>query len=55
MDMISNSSQQLFPPSFKKSSIIKAVTQTQFETFVTIFIALDFKLRREKLSRWDLR
>ena len=34
---------QLFPPSFKstmKSSIIKAVTQTQFETCVTAFIAL---------------
>ena len=33
---------QLFPPSFKstmKSSIIKAVTQTQFETCVTAFIA----------------
>ena len=49
---------QLFPPSFKstiKSSIIKAVTQTQFKTCVTAFIALDFKLRQEKLSRWNLR
>ena len=34
---------QLFLPSFKntmKSTIIKAVTQTQFETCVTAFIAL---------------
>ena len=49
---------QLFPPSFKgtmKSSIIKALTQIQFETCVTAFIALDFKLKGEKLSRWDLR
>ena len=38
-----------------KSSIIKAVTQTQFETYVSAFIALDFKLRWEKLSGWDLR
>ena len=38
-----------------KSSIIKAVRHTQFETCVTAFIALDFKLRREKLSGWDLR
>ena len=29
--------------------------QTQFETCVTAFIALDFKLRWEKLSGWDLR
>ena len=38
-----------------KSSIIKAVTQTQFETCVTAFIALDFKLKWEELSGWDLR
>ena len=31
-----------------ESSIIKVVTHTQFETCVTTFIALDFKLRREK-------
>ena len=37
-----------------KSSIIKAVTQTQFETCVTAFIALDFKLRREKLLAFGL-
>ena len=39
------------PPSFKgtmKSSILKAVTQTQFETCVTTSITLDFKLRLEK-------
>ena len=38
-----------------KSSIVKVVAQTQFETCVTTFIALDFKLRREKSPRWDLR
>ena len=38
-----------------KSRIMKAVMQTQFETWVIAFIALDFKLRREKLSGWDLR
>ena len=38
-----------------KSSIIKMVTQTQFKTSVTAFITLDFKIRREKLSGWDLR
>ena len=50
--------QQLSLPSFKgtmKSSTIKAVTQTQFKTCVTAVIALDFNLRRGKLSRWDLR
>ena len=53
-----NLGQQLFLPSFKgimKSTNIKAVMQTQFETCVTAFIALGFKLRQEKLSKWDLR
>ena len=40
-----------------KSSIIKAVTQTQFETCVTAFIALDFKkvvgLEFEIISKLD--
>ena len=36
-----------------KSIIIKGVTQTQFETCVTAFIALDFKLRREKLLAFE--
>ena len=32
-----------------KSSIIKVVKQTQFETCVTTFIALDFKLGRKSI------
>ena len=48
--MILNPRQELFPPSFKgtmKSSIIKAVTQNKFETCVTAFISLDFKLMQK--------
>ena len=37
-----------------KLSIIEAVTQTQFDTCDTPFIALDFKLRREKLLAFGL-
>ena len=56
--MILNPRQELFPSTFKgtmKSSIIKAVTQTKFETCVTAFIALDFKVRRKKCPDgiWD--
>ena len=51
--MISKSHPDNFSSLSLKSSIIKAVTQTQFENCVTAFIALDFKLRREKLSGCD--
>ena len=51
--MISKSHPDNFSSLRLKSSIIKAVTQTQFENCVTAFIALDFKLRREKLSGGD--
>ena len=53
--MISKSQPDNFSGLSLKSSIIKAVTQTHFETYITAFIAIDFKLRGKSCPDgiWD--